>query len=94
MRFGKIIRDQELAAHVVDRLAQCWSPEPIAGHLRRDQNLAFRVCHETIYKFAYGPALRLMTLHFEPANPVSYLYLSLLGHIPNNGFGMWYATLG
>jgi len=54
LRGGKVMRNPALVAYIVDRLAQCWSPEQIAGHLRRDRGRGLRVCHETIYQFVYS----------------------------------------
>ncbi|WP_108257557.1 helix-turn-helix domain-containing protein [Mangrovicoccus ximenensis] len=52
-RRAKLLRDPELQAAVIDRLAAGWSPEQIAGRMRHE-NLAVRVCHETIYAFVYS----------------------------------------
>ncbi|MBW8910618.1 MAG: IS30 family transposase [Sphingomonas sp.] len=56
IRGGKIIRRHELAAYVVDRLRAAWSPEQIAGYLRRHSNHRhlLRVSHETIYQYVYS----------------------------------------
>ncbi|QNE07747.1 IS30 family transposase [Croceicoccus marinus] len=62
VRGGKVMRDRALALHIVDRLAQCWSPEQIAGHLRLDPSGRHRVCHETIYQFVYGSEGRRLGL--------------------------------
>ncbi|SMC36948.1 Helix-turn-helix domain-containing protein [Novosphingobium sp. B1] len=51
---GKVNRDRELAARIVEHLQQCWSPEQIAGRLRLDKANPITVCHETIYQFVYG----------------------------------------
>lgn len=48
-RGAKLRRDPGLAAFVVDRLRAAWSPEQIAGHLRR-RSSGPRLCHETIYR--------------------------------------------
>lgn len=53
-RGAKLRRDPGLAAFVVDRLRAAWSPEQIAGHLRR-RSSGPRICHETIYRHVYGP---------------------------------------
>lgn len=53
-RSAKLCRDPGLAAFVVDRLRAAWSPEQIAGHLRRRPSRS-RLCHETIYRHVYGP---------------------------------------
>ncbi|MHB8286964.1 MAG: IS30 family transposase, partial [Caulobacteraceae bacterium] len=62
-RIGKLHRDPALAAHVVDRLNAAWSPEQIAGRLRHDAEPARQVCHETIYRFIYGPDGLARELH-------------------------------
>ncbi|ANI79086.1 IS30 family transposase [Sphingobium sp. EP60837] len=55
VRGGKIARKPELATYIADRLSAAWSPEQIAGYLRRHRGLRETVCHETIYQFVYGP---------------------------------------
>nr|WP_255326178.1 IS30 family transposase [Sphingobium sp. EM0848] len=55
VRGGKIARRPELATYIADRLSAAWSPEQIAGYLRRHRGLRETVCHETIYQFVYGP---------------------------------------
>ncbi|WP_422125416.1 IS30 family transposase [Sphingobium arseniciresistens] len=55
VRGGKIARRPDLAAYISDRLSAAWSPEQIAGYLRRDRGHRETVCHETIYQFVYGP---------------------------------------
>nr|WP_087575747.1 IS30 family transposase [Sphingomonas sp. CDS-1] len=52
---GKIARKPELAAYIADRLSAAWSPEQIAGYLRRHRGIREAVCHETIYQYVYGP---------------------------------------
>ena len=52
-RLWKLVRDSELRDAVVDRLRAGWSPEQIAGRLRYERH-STRVCHETIYRYAYG----------------------------------------
>jgi len=54
-RLGKLQQDAVLARRVVESLTMAWSPEQIAGRLRLDGSGASRVCHETIYRFVYGP---------------------------------------
>lgn len=58
VRGGKIARKPELATYIADRLSAAWSPEQIAGYLRRHRGLRETVCHETIYQFVYGPVGR------------------------------------
>ena len=47
VRGGKIARKPELAAYIADRLSAAWSPEQIAGYLRRHRGNHEAVCHET-----------------------------------------------
>ena len=55
VRGGKIARQPELATYIADRLSAAWSPEQIAGYLRRHRGVREAVCHETIYQYVYGP---------------------------------------
>ena len=55
-RRRKLIADDGLRAHVVGRLKDGWSPQQIAGRLRRElTDGGPTVCHETIYRHVYGP---------------------------------------
>ena len=47
----------------MDRLNAAWSPEQIAGRLRHDAEPTRQVCHETIYRFIYGPEGLARELH-------------------------------
>ena len=47
-RYRKIRK--ELRGHVVRKLQACWSPEQIAGRLKKE---GITLCHETIYQFVY-----------------------------------------
>lgn len=49
-RFKKITG--KLRSHIISKLKLCWSPEQIAGRLRKEHGEAM-LCHETIYKFIY-----------------------------------------
>jgi IS30 family transposase len=51
----KLARNPDLAKYVINGLQSCWSPEQIAGRLRLDDDSGFRVSHETIYRYVYGP---------------------------------------
>lgn len=62
-RLGKLHRDEALAADVIARLKQCWSPEQIAGRMRREGKADGIFCHETIYRYVYGPAGRAAELY-------------------------------
>ena len=52
-RRRKLIRLDDLRAHVIDRLAEGWTPEQIAGRLGHDGQ-PVRVSHETIYAYVYS----------------------------------------
>jgi transposase, IS30 family len=55
-RRRKLITDDALRAHVVGRLKAGWSPQQIAGRLKREPaDGGASVCHETIYRHVYGP---------------------------------------
>jgi IS30 family transposase len=61
-RSAKLHRDPDLAAHLVARLKDGWSPEQIAGRLALDR-AATAICHETVYRYVYGPAGRAAELY-------------------------------
>lgn len=48
----KLARDAELRTYVRGRLEAHWSPEQIAGHLRRERGHGV-ISHESIYRFIY-----------------------------------------
>lgn len=50
--FNKIQNDTKLKKYIIQKLKTFWSPEQIAGRLRR-MNEKTVVCHETIYQFIY-----------------------------------------
>ena len=55
-RCRKLAADDGLRAHVVERLAAGWSPQQIAGRLKRQSaDGGPAACHETIYRHVYGP---------------------------------------
>src|SRR3954453_5167565 len=63
-RRRKLAADDALRAHVVGRLRDGWSPQQIAGRLRREPTGGgASVCHETIYRHVYGPEGREDGLH-------------------------------
>jgi len=62
-RVGKLHRDPELARFVTERLQETWSPEQIAGHLKSTRQLQAYACHETIYRYVYGPDGRAAELY-------------------------------
>lgn len=54
LRGAKVTRNPELETYIVDRLAAAWSPEQIAGYVRRHRPAGLSICHETIYQYVYG----------------------------------------
>ena len=55
---AKLERHPELRDAVVEKLRAGWSPEQIAGRLGLEPTAPQRLCHETIYRFVYGPTGR------------------------------------
>ncbi|HYH18355.1 MAG TPA: IS30 family transposase [Azospirillum sp.] len=53
-RRRKLTLRPDLRAHVIAKLQEGWSPQQIAGRLRREPLPAGTVSHETIYRFVYG----------------------------------------
>lgn len=51
------LKDAKTYAHVVSKLQEGWSPEQIAGILRRQKGETV-ICHETIYRFIYSDDFR------------------------------------
>ena len=52
-------RDEPLQRYVIDRLAEGWTPEQIAGYLKRGIEIGLRVVSaETIYAFIFRAAQR------------------------------------
>ena len=63
-RRRKLTADDALREHVVGRLRDGWSPQQIAGRLKREPtDGGASVCHETIYRHVYGPEGREDGLH-------------------------------
>src|SRR3546814_9461447 len=53
----RLERDDALREAVLDRLAQGWSPEQVAGRLARDVGHKV-ISHETIYRFVHAQLKR------------------------------------
>ena len=62
-RQRKLRRDRNLRDYIIAGLERCWSPEQIAGRLRQEAGDVGSVCHETIYRYVYGPEGREAGLH-------------------------------
>lgn len=48
--YRKLHQHPQLRHVVIDRLKAGWSPEQIAGRLKREPDAQHRLCHETIYR--------------------------------------------
>lgn len=57
-RFRKIEQDEKLKNYIFRKLKKYWSPEQIAGRLKREHGRT-TICHETIYEFIYEKRLDL-----------------------------------
>lgn len=57
-RFRKIEQDEKLKKYIIRKLKRYWSPEQIAGRLKREHGRTI-ICHETIYEFIYEKRLDL-----------------------------------
>lgn len=51
-RFRKIEHDENLRRHIIRKIKKYWSPEQVAGRLKREHGGTI-ICHETIYSFIY-----------------------------------------
>lgn len=60
-RHRKLVGHPQLQAAIIERIKHGWSPEQIAGRLTYERS-SVRVCHETIYRFAYSSDGREMKL--------------------------------
>lgn len=64
-RYRKLVRFPRLRSAIIERIKHGWSPEQIAGRLL--ERSSTRVCHETIYRFAYSSDSQEMKLwHYLP----------------------------
>ena len=54
-RQRKLCWNQDLRDYIIAGLERCWSPEQIAGRLKHEVARDGTVCHETIYRYVYGP---------------------------------------
>lgn len=55
------LKDSSIYRYVFDKLRCGWSPEEIAGRLRKEKGKTV-ICHETIYRYIYSPAGRKRNL--------------------------------
>jgi transposase, IS30 family len=54
---SRLERDEALRARVLDGLRRGWSPEPVAGRLKREEGRPL-IGHESIYRFVYDQLKR------------------------------------
>ena len=57
------LKSPQIYSYVYDKLRCGWSPEQIAGRLKRDNNNQTIICHETIYHYVYSEAGKEKNLH-------------------------------
>lgn len=48
------LKNPKIYAYVFDKLRCGWSPEQIAGRLKKENNGKTIICHETIYRYIYS----------------------------------------
>ena len=49
------LKSPEIYSYVYDKLRCGWTPQQIAGRLKRDNHDQTIICHETIYSYVYSP---------------------------------------
>jgi IS30 family transposase len=52
------LKNQWILNYCIDELRQGWTPEEIAGRLKKENNQCPIICYETIYKYIYAPENR------------------------------------
>lgn len=57
------LKNKEIYSYVYDKLRCGWSPEQIAGRLKRDHGGQTIICHETIYRYVYSNEGKQKKLH-------------------------------
>ena len=57
------LKNPQIYSYVYDKLRSGWSPEQIAGRLKRDNHNQTIICHETIYHYIYSPEGKSKQLH-------------------------------
>lgn len=57
------LKSPSVYSYVCDKLRCGWSPEQIAGRLKRDNKDKTQICHETIYNYVYSPEGKERKLH-------------------------------
>ena len=57
------LKNPKIYSYVYDKLRCGWSPEQIAGRLKRDNHNQTIICHETIYNYIYSKEGKQKELH-------------------------------
>jgi len=57
------LKNPQIYSYVYDKLRCGWSPEQIAGRLKRDNHGQTVICHETIYHYVYSTEGKEKKLH-------------------------------
>lgn len=57
------LKSPKIFSRVFDKLREGWSPEQIAGRLKRLNKGKTVICHETIYRYIYSPEGKKRKLH-------------------------------
>jgi len=57
------LKNSKIFSYVVKKLRSGWSPEQIAGRLKRNNFGKAVICHETIYRYIYSPGGRHKELY-------------------------------
>jgi len=52
-QFHKIIPGSKLEEYIIKKLKKYWSPEQIAGRIKREKLFKVNIVHETIYQYIY-----------------------------------------
>jgi len=56
------LKNPRIYSYVYDKLRCGWTPQQIAGRLKRENGNKTQICHETIYQYIYGPEGRAKQL--------------------------------
>jgi IS30 family transposase len=57
------LKNPKIYSYVYDKLRCGWSPQQIAGRLKRENNNKTIICHETIYHYIYSDEGKTKELH-------------------------------
>ena len=70
-RQSKIDRHKTLQSYIKEKLKAGWSPEQIAGRLKRKKS-KYSICHETIYRYIYRHQTKQWYHYLRYKNPRRY----------------------